>query len=60
MFFAGVFIGWLIVYIMSLYVWNISFEGNYKHTDEELYRFLKDINIDEGIKILMLHGLQWI
>lgn len=56
MFFAGVFIGWLIVYIMSLYVWNISFEGNYKHTDEELYRFLKDINIDEGIKKNSIHG----
>ena len=50
MFFLGVFIGWLIVYVMSLYIWNISFEGNFKHTDEELYRFLNEINIDEGIK----------
>ena len=58
MFFVGVFIGWLIVYIMSLYIWNISFEGNYKHTDEELYRFLKEINIDEGVKKDLIHGEQ--
>ena len=56
MFFVGVFIGWLIVYVMSLYVWNISFEGNFKHTDEELYRFLKTINIDEGIKKELIRG----
>lgn len=50
MFFIGVFIGWLIVYILSGYIWNISFEGNMKHTDEELYRFLTSVNITEGIK----------
>ncbi len=55
-FFIGIFIGWLIVYVMSLYVWNISFEGNSKHTDEELAKFLKDIHIDEGIKIRDVDG----
>ena len=50
MFFIGIFIGWLIVYIFSGYIWNISFEGNMKHTDEELYRFLRTANITEGIK----------
>ena len=28
MFFIGIFIGWIIVYLMSLHIWNISFEGN--------------------------------
>ena len=50
MFYIGVFIGWLIVYSLSRYIWNISFEGNMKHTDEELYRFLRRENITEGIK----------
>ena len=49
-FFVGIFIGWLIVYIFSQYIWNISFEGNMKHTDEELYRFLETTNIIEGVK----------
>ena len=50
MFVIGVFLSWLIVYILSGYIWNISFEGNTKHTDEELYRFLRIVNISEGIK----------
>jgi similar to stage IV sporulation protein len=34
---------------MSLYVWNISFEGNYSYTDVELLRFLKKYNVENGI-----------
>ena len=30
MFVIGVFLSWLIVYILSGYIWNISFEGNTK------------------------------
>ena len=56
MFFIGIFLGWLIVYLMSLHIWNISFEGNYKHTDEELYRFLQQIHITEGIKKKAISG----
>ena len=52
----GIFIGWFIVYIMSLHIWNISFEGNFKHTDEELYRFLQNIDITEGIKKDVISG----
>ena len=50
MFFAGIFCSWAIVYFMSVYIWNISFEGNFRHTDDELAKFLKTIGIDEGIK----------
>lgn len=55
-FFIGFFIGWVIVYIMSLYIWNIDFQGNFKHTDSELYRFLEEINIKEGIKKEKIDG----
>lgn len=50
MFFAGALCSWIIVYIMSLYIWNISFEGNYTHTDDELTKFLERLMIDEGMK----------
>lgn len=50
MFFAGLFCSWLIVYAMSLYIWNISFEGNLRHTDDELSKFLETLNVDEGMQ----------
>ncbi len=50
MFVLGMITGWIIVYIMSNYIWNISFEGNVRHTDDELMKFMESINITEGIK----------
>ena len=50
MFALGMITGWIIVYIMSNYIWNISFEGNVRHTDDELMKFMESINITEGIK----------
>ena len=50
MFFLGLLSGWFIVYIMSLYVWNISFEGNSRHTDDELMKFINELGINEGMK----------
>ncbi len=50
MLFMGLLTGWVIVYVMSLYVWNISFEGNRAHTDDELTKFVESIGVKEGIK----------
>lgn len=50
MFFAGLFFSWVIVYIMSQFVWSIGFEGNSRHTEDELMKFLETLNVDEGIK----------
>lgn len=50
MLFLGLLSGWAIVYVMSLYVWNISFEGNRAHTDDELMKFVESLGIKEGIK----------
>ena len=41
----GLLSGWAMVYIMSMYVWNISFEGNSRHTDDELIKFINEIGI---------------
>lgn len=46
---AAVLFGALI-YIMSLYIWNIEFEGNYLHTDEQMINFLTEMDISIGSK----------
>jgi len=39
----------ILLYLLSRFLWNISFEGNSLHTQEELRLFLSEIKISEGI-----------
>lgn len=48
-FLAGFFLCVLLVYIMSLYIWNISFLGGSKYTPEALTKFLNKNDIYTGI-----------
>lgn len=50
-FLLGTFISMVLVKIMSLYVWNISFTGNTEYTDELLIKYLKEQAYDTGMKI---------
>lgn len=38
-----------ILLVISQFVWNISFDGNYTHTDAELKNFITENNINTGI-----------
>lgn len=49
-FFLGVLACIILVYIMSLYIWNISFSGGSKYTPETLIKFLDDNNVSAGMK----------
>ncbi len=40
--FAGMIIGVFLVYVMSFFIWDISFEGNIRYTDEVLLKYLND------------------
>ncbi len=40
-----------IIYILSLYIWDIKIEGGFKHTEEELLGYLKTIEVFSGSKI---------
>ncbi len=40
-----------IIYILSLYIWDIKIEGGYKHTEEELLNYLQTIEVFSGTKI---------
>lgn len=48
-FVVGIIFFFVIAKIITLYIWNISFEGNYSHTDVELMNFLCENNIKNGI-----------
>lgn len=49
-FFAGVLICIILVYILSLFIWDISIEGGSKYTPEAMLKFLKENEVYTGIK----------
>lgn len=50
-FLLGIFISLVIIKVLSLYVWNISFTGNTEYTDQMLTRFLNSYHYRMGMKI---------
>jgi similar to stage IV sporulation protein len=48
---AGVLAAFFILYFCSLFLWNISFEGNSEYTDAVLRKFLRESGYQEGIRI---------
>lgn len=55
-FFIGVFMCALLIYIMSLYIWDISILGGSKYTPEAMLEFLADNGIKAGIRKSMING----
>ncbi|MBE5967768.1 MAG: sporulation protein YqfD [Lachnospiraceae bacterium] len=49
-FFAGLLLCGILVYIMSLYIWDIQILGGSKYTPEAMTKFLKENEIYTGIK----------
>jgi similar to stage IV sporulation protein len=49
-FFAGTLICIVLVYIMSLFVWDINVLGGSKYTPEAMLEFLKDNEVSTGIR----------
>jgi len=49
-FFAGILICVLLVYILSLYIWDINILGGSKYTPETLLEFLRDNDVYAGIR----------
>lgn len=50
MFFAGIFICGFFVYFLSLFVWQIEFNGNFARTDEILLEILEENQVAHGMK----------
>lgn len=49
-FFAGIFICMILVYMLSLFIWNISILGGSKYTTEAMLKFLDDKGVYTGIQ----------
>ncbi len=46
---AGIGAFFILLYVMSLFIWDIQFEGNYRYTYDTLLRYLDTRNIDYGM-----------
>jgi similar to stage IV sporulation protein len=55
-FFIGIIMCMILVYIMSLYIWDISIQGGSKYTPEALLKFLAKNEIKAGIKKKHIDG----
>lgn len=55
-FFIGIFICITLVYIMSLYIWDINILGGSKYTPEAILKFLDENDIKSGIKKKLIDG----
>ncbi|HCL01133.1 MAG TPA: hypothetical protein DHW61_01750 [Lachnoclostridium phytofermentans] len=50
-YYLGILLFCALVYTMSLYIWDISIEGGYKHTEEQLMEYLQTTGVYSGVKI---------
>jgi len=50
MFLAGLLTSFVIIYVLSLFIWDMQVDGNYSHSDYEILKFLKENNVTPGIK----------
>lgn len=49
MFFGGIILFASIIYILSLFIWDINISGNYSRTDDVILEFLNENNIYHGM-----------
>lgn len=49
-FFAGILLCMVLIYILSLFIWDISIQGGSKYTPEAMLYFLKENHISTGIQ----------
>ncbi len=56
LFWGGIGICMTIVWVMSLYVWNISVEGNVKITEDRIVKALREENVSFGMRCKEVDG----
>lgn len=50
MFLAGILTSFVIIYALSLFIWDMQVDGNYSHSDYEILKFLKENSVTPGVK----------
>ncbi len=49
-FFTGIFLFCIILYILSLYIWDINIQGGHSYTPEAMVKFLKSNQVYSGLQ----------
>ena len=49
-FLIGIFLCIGLVYAMSLFIWDITLEGNDSYTEDIIFHYLKEINVEPGVR----------
>lgn len=49
-FFGSAILCMLLIYLMSLFIWNIDIDGNFSRTDETILEFLETRNVSHGMR----------
>lgn len=50
-FLIGIAAACLVLYFCGLYIWDVSFTGNYKYTSSSLIKYLATLQVHSGMKI---------
>ena len=48
-FFVGILIAGLLIYYMSLFIWDVEISGQYTHTEEAMIKFLNNTGVYAGV-----------
>lgn len=49
-FLLGVCLFFISIYVMSLFIWDITLEGNHAYTEDTMFKFLKEIHVEPGVR----------
>lgn len=47
---AGIFTFFILLYVLSLFIWDISIDGNYRFTDEMLLHYMSTLPVSCGMR----------
>lgn len=56
LFAGGALLGMALLYVLSLFIWNIHVEGNYSLTDEVILAYLESTGVVHGMAKRNIHG----
>ena len=56
LFVVGALAGGILLYVMSLFIWNIHIEGNYSLSDQVILNYLESEQIVHGMAKAKIHG----
>lgn len=49
-FLLGICIFSTILYVLSLFIWDITLEGNHTYTEDIIFHYLKEMNVEPGVR----------